>query len=94
MVKPARVKLGALKRAKKDTRVSGSKTGPSSQKSESDEALTFCAHAENAFARYKQTFGGRLNAKRNDSQENETLIACGILNKMLALGSPDSYPIT
>ncbi len=52
------------------------------------------SHAENAFARYKQTFGGRLHAKRNDSQENETQIACSILNKMFALGSPDSYPIT
>ena len=52
------------------------------------------SHAENAFARYKQIFGSRLHAKRNDSQENEALIACSILNRMVLLGSPDSYPVT
>ena len=52
------------------------------------------SHAENAFARYKQIFGGRLHAKRNDSREKETKIACDILNRMISLGSPDSYPIT
>ncbi len=51
------------------------------------------AHAENVFARYKQIFGARLHSKRNDSQENETQIACGILNRMLALGRPDSVPV-
>ena len=50
--------------------------------------------AENAFSRYKQIFGGRLHAKRNDSQEKETKIACSILNRILALGAPNSYPIT
>ena len=52
------------------------------------------SHAENAFARYKQIFGGKLHAKRNDSQENETRIACSILNRMLMLGSPDSCSAT
>lgn len=52
------------------------------------------SHAENAFARYKQIFGGKLHAKRNDSQENDTRIACSILNRMLVLGSPDSCSAT
>jgi hypothetical protein len=34
------------------------------------------SRAENAFARCKQIFGGRLRAKRAESQERETLLAC------------------
>ncbi len=52
------------------------------------------SHAENTFARYKQIFSGMLHAKRNDSQERETQIACGILNRMITLGRPDSVPVT
>ncbi len=52
------------------------------------------SHAENVFSRYKKIFGGRLHAKRDDSQEKETKIACSILNRMISLGSPDSYPVT
>jgi len=52
------------------------------------------SYAENAFSRYKQIFGGRLHAKRNDSQEKEIKIACRILNRILALGAPNSYPVT
>ena len=46
------------------------------------------SHAENAFSRYKRTFGGRLRAKREEAQERETAIACGLLNRMLERGSP------
>jgi hypothetical protein len=52
------------------------------------------SHVENTFSRYKQIFGGRLHAKRRNSQKKEIKIATGILNKMISLGSPDSYPVT
>jgi hypothetical protein len=52
------------------------------------------SHAENAFSRYKRTFGGRLRAKRDASQEREASLACMLLNRMRALGRPQSYPIS
>jgi len=51
------------------------------------------SHAENAFARFKRTFGGGLRAKRDESQEREASIACQLLNRMLELGRPLSYPV-
>ncbi len=51
------------------------------------------SHVENVFARYKKIFGGRLHSKRTDSQEIEIKIATKILNKMLTLGSSNSYPV-
>ena len=51
------------------------------------------SHAENAFARFKRTFGGRLRAKREESQEREAALACQLLNRMLELGRPQSYPV-
>jgi hypothetical protein len=52
------------------------------------------AHAENAFARYKRTFGGVLRAKRDDAQEREASLACALLNWMRELGRPQSYPVS
>ena len=52
------------------------------------------AHAENAFSRYKQTFGGRLRAKRDAAQEREAALACGVLNRMRELGRPQSSPVS
>ena len=52
------------------------------------------AHAENAFSRYKRTFGGQLRAKRDESQEREALLACALLNRMRELGQPQSYPVS
>jgi len=49
------------------------------------------SHAENAFARYKRTFGGHMRAKLDESQEREAAIACELLNRMRALGRPQSY---
>ena len=40
------------------------------------------SHAENAFARFKRTLGGGLRAKRDASQEWETMIACKLLHGM------------
>ena len=51
------------------------------------------SHAENAFSRFKRTFGGGLRAKRDESQEREASLACQLLNRMRELGQPQSYPI-
>jgi hypothetical protein len=52
------------------------------------------SHAENAFSRYKRTFGGDMRAKRDEAQEWEATIACELLNRMRKLGRPQSYPIS
>ena len=52
------------------------------------------AHAENAFSRYKRTFGGRLRAKRDDAQEREASLACALLNQMRELSRPESSPVS
>jgi Transposase DDE domain len=52
------------------------------------------SHAENAFSRYKRTFGGGLRAKREEAQEREASIACILLNRMRELGRPQSYPVS
>ena len=49
------------------------------------------SHAENAFARYKRTFGGHMRAKLDESQVREAAMACELLNRMRALGRPQSY---
>ena len=50
-------------------------------------------HAENVFFRYQTILGGRLRAKRTESQERETAIGCAVLNKMRELGRPQSYAV-
>jgi hypothetical protein len=52
------------------------------------------AHAENAFSRFKRIFGGTLRAKRDEAQEREAALACQLLNRMLELGQPQSYPVS
>jgi hypothetical protein len=52
------------------------------------------SRAENSFSRFKQIFGGRLRAKRDESQEREASLACQLLNRMLELGRPLSYPVS
>ena len=52
------------------------------------------SHAENAFSRYKRTFGGRLRAKRDESHEREASLACALLNRMRELGQPQSYRVS
>jgi len=52
------------------------------------------AYAENVFARFKRTFGDRLRAKRDASQEREASLACQLLNRMLELGRPQSSPVS
>jgi hypothetical protein len=52
------------------------------------------AYAENVFARFKRTFGDRLRAKREASQEREAALACQLLNRMRELGRPLSYAVS
>ena len=52
------------------------------------------AHAENAFSRYKRTFGGSLRAKRDEAQEREILLGCALLNRLRELGRPQSYRVS
>ncbi len=51
------------------------------------------SHAENVFFRYQTILGGRLRAKRGEAQEREAAIGCAVLNRMRALGRPQSYAI-
>jgi Transposase DDE domain len=52
------------------------------------------SQAENAFSRFKRTFGGRLRAKRDASQEREAALACQLPNRMRELGRPQSYAVS
>jgi Transposase DDE domain len=52
------------------------------------------SQAENAFSRCKRTFGGRLRAKRDASQEREASLACQLLNRLRELGRPQSYAVS
>jgi hypothetical protein len=49
------------------------------------------AYVENAFARFKRTFGDHLRAKREESQKREASLACQLLNRMRELGCPQAY---
>lgn len=52
------------------------------------------ADAENAFSRYKRTFGGGLRVKRDKAQEREALLGCVLLNRLRELGRPQSYRVS
>jgi hypothetical protein len=52
------------------------------------------SHAENVFSQFKLTFGARLRAKRDASQEREASLACQLLNGMRELGHPESYAVS
>jgi hypothetical protein len=51
------------------------------------------SQAENVFSRFKRTFGARLGAKRDASQEREASLACQLLNRLRELGRPESYVV-
>jgi hypothetical protein len=48
------------------------------------------ARAENGMYQYKRIIGDRLRAKHRDSQETEAMIAVNVINRMTALGMPES----
>ena len=52
------------------------------------------AGAENAFSRFKRTFGDRLRAKRDKAQEREASLARQLLNRMWELGRPQFYQVS
>jgi hypothetical protein len=47
--------------------------------------------AETAMYRQKTILGGELSAREIEGQQRELFIRCAILNRMTALGMPDSY---
>lgn len=49
--------------------------------------------AETAFARYKVLIGPAMRARKLAAQRVEARLGCQILNKMTALGMPDSYMV-
>ncbi len=51
------------------------------------------AHVENGFFRYKSLLGGALKARNSNAQTREVMIGCHILNRMAALGRPESYAV-
>ena len=51
------------------------------------------AKAENGFFRLKKIIGDRMRSRSLDAQKVEATIACNILNRMLAIGSPRSMAI-
>jgi len=51
------------------------------------------AHAENGMYRYKRIIGDRLRAQHRESQKTEVLIAVNVINRMTALGTPESAKI-
>ena len=46
------------------------------------------SQAENVFSRFKRTFGGGLQAKRDTSQEREAALACKLLKQALVRTRP------
>jgi len=45
------------------------------------------------FFRYKIIIGGKLRARHPKSQKVEAILACNVLNRMIALGRPESLVI-
>lgn len=48
---------------------------------------------ETGVYRYKTIFSDRLSAREYDRQQTEVKLKCKILNKMTAMGMPDSYKV-
>jgi IS5 family transposase len=54
---------------------------------------TLAIYVENTFFRYKTIVAPRLRARHPKSQDAEAVTACNILNRMLAIGRPESFAI-
>lgn len=48
-------------------------------------------YSELAVQRYKRIIGDSLHAREWERQQQEAMLACGVLNKMTSLGMPQSY---
>ena len=51
------------------------------------------AQAENGLYRYKRIIGDRLRALYCEAQKREALIAVNVINRMTALGMPESVKV-
>ncbi len=51
------------------------------------------ARVENTFFRYKALIGDKLRSRHPESQKSEAVMACNILNRMIAIGRPKSFAI-
>ena len=51
------------------------------------------ARVENGFFRYKSLLGGTLRTRKSNAQIREAVIGCHVLNRMAALGRPESYAV-
>ena len=51
------------------------------------------ARAENGMYRYKRIIGDCLRARHHEAQKREALIAVNVINRMTALGMPESAKI-
>ena len=51
------------------------------------------AQAESGMYRYKRIIGDRLRALNDDAQKREALIAVNVINRMTALGMPESVKV-
>jgi len=51
------------------------------------------ARVENTFFRYKAIIGDKLRARHPESQRAEAIVACNVLNRMIALGRSESFAI-
>ena len=49
--------------------------------------------AETAMSRYKRIVGGSLRSRGDHQQQTEMYIGCAILNRMTALGMPESFAV-
>ena len=48
---------------------------------------------ENSMYRFKTVFGGKLSGRKLSTQKTEARLKVSVLNKMAALGMPESYPM-
>ena len=51
------------------------------------------AQAENGMYRYKRIIGDRLRAQNCEAQKREALVAVNVINRMTALGMPESVKV-
>jgi hypothetical protein len=92
---------------KKTATVESRATGPWCQRNEAIERIEAVgrrqwrkesgahrqAQAENGMYRYKRIIGDRLRAQHCETQKREALIAVHVINRMTALGMPESVKI-
>ena len=48
---------------------------------------------ETQLCRYKQRIGRQLRARNQENQETEARLGCAVLNRMMRIAKPVSYPI-